>query len=237
MKGKTLVLCKSDKLYDHFTERFLKLGFEDITMSGAEWDALYMLIRDMKPNNILIGSSYFTCCTPFVISEVHKRFKKINIAGINLGNYPADYGMYFIVNGAKSYVNLTDGLPEFYKGINDVSEGREYISPTVQQRFSIREAYPKPSKKFSLRQIYIIKLICNGFTEKEIAVEMGISVNTVSTQKRLIYTNSNSRNEREVFKFALLSKIVTEDDLIFYPRDLELKPKPENKKDKRFLNK
>jgi hypothetical protein len=64
MACETLVLCKSDKLYDHYKARFESYGFKDVYITYVEWDALYMLIRKLKPRILLIGSSYFTICTP-----------------------------------------------------------------------------------------------------------------------------------------------------------------------------
>jgi hypothetical protein len=39
--------------------------------------------------------------------------------------------MYFILNGVNAYVTSFEGVDEWYKGLEEVRKGREYISPVV----------------------------------------------------------------------------------------------------------
>jgi DNA-binding NarL/FixJ family response regulator len=233
MAGGTLVVSRAYKLHTHFKDRLEELGFDGVTVTGVEKDGLNMLIRDMKPRVVLMGCRFYQCCTPFMITDLHRQFPKLNIAAISLGDFPDDLAMYFIVNGARSYVNIYEGLKEFYKGLKEIREGREYVSPGVRRRIEMRSIYPEPTGRLTGRQVEIARLVANGFTGAEIAETLGISERSVDSRKTEIYTAMNVRNENEVIRAALCFGIIKPEELQFFGRDYELKPLPE-KKEKRM---
>jgi DNA-binding NarL/FixJ family response regulator len=231
MKGGTLVACRTVIMHSHFKERFEQLGFPDVHITASDKDGLNMIIKDMKPGIFLIGSSFYKCCTPYMMAGLHRRFPKLNIAAISISEYPAELAMYFIINGVKSYVNYWEGRDEFYKGLEMVKNGEQYISPDVQKCIAKRESKLDPVKDLSEAQIEIVKLIANGYTEKEISDTLAISERTVYTHKRNIYTTVNARNEKELIRIALTLEYINQYVLNFYGRDFVLKPLPsENQK-------
>ena len=203
MKGGTLVASKAVKMHSYFKERFEQLGFPDVHITANEKDGLNMLIREMKPGILLMGSSFYKCCTPYMMAGLHRRFPKLNIAAISLSEYPSELAMYFIINGVRSYVNFWEGKDEFYKGLEIVKNGKQYISPEVMECLAKRETMPDPVRDLTEWQIEIVKLVANGYTEKEIADTLAISERTVYTHKNHIYTILNVRNENELIRVAL----------------------------------
>jgi len=225
--GGTLIVSRAVKLYAFIKERFREMGFDNITITGVEKDGLNMLINDLKPWIVFIGCKFYQCCTPFMMAGLHKSFPKLNIAAVSVIDFPDDLAMYFIINGARSYVNFWEGEEEFLKGMKEIRDGREYISPEVQRRIDMRSIYPKPTGKLTERQISIVRLICNGFTGAEIADTLYISEGTVDNSKSEIYTALNVRNENEVIRAAIQLEIIKPEEMAFFPRDFVLKPKPQ----------
>jgi DNA-binding NarL/FixJ family response regulator len=230
MAGGTLVVSKAYKLHTYFKTRFEELGFEGVTVTGVEKDGLSMLIRDMKPRIVFMGCKFYQCCTPFMMADLHRQFPKLNIAAVSLSDFPDDLAMYFIVNGARSYVNMYEGMEEFYKGLKEIREGGEYISPGVRRRFEMRNIYPEPTGRLTDRQVEIARCVANGFTGVEIAETLGISERSVDSRKTEIYTAMNVRNENEVIRAALCLGIIKPDELQFFGGNFALKPLPEKKK-------
>jgi DNA-binding NarL/FixJ family response regulator len=165
-----------------------------------------------------------------MMAKLHKQFPKQNIAALSVCNFPADLAMYFIINGVKSYVNFLEGPEQFYKGLEQIREGREFISMEVQKHIDIRSHYPEPSSgNLTGRQIEIIRLIANGFTGEEIGDVLHISERTVDTMKTQIYTALNVRNENEVIRVALYLELINVEELIFFGGNYVLNPKPPKK--------
>ena len=142
--------------------------------------------------------------------------------------------MYFIVNGARSYVSLWEGPDEFYKGLEKIRQGLDYVSPGVQRRIDMRGIYPEAARKLTDRQIEIIRLVANGFTGAEIAGTLHLSKRTVDSRKSEIYTTMNVRNENEAIRVAICLGIIKLDELHFFGRDYELKPKVNKKTNEKY---
>jgi DNA-binding NarL/FixJ family response regulator len=227
MAGGTLIVSRAVNLFPYFKKQAEALGFGNVTVTGVEKDGLSMLIRETRPRLVLMGCKFYQCCTPFMLADLHKQFTDLNIAAVSLADFPDDLAMYFIVNGAKSYVNFWEGEEQFYKGLTEIRDGHKYVSPGVQRRIEVRGIDPIPTGILTDRQVEIIRLVSNGYTGAEIAYTLHISERSVDNRKSEIYTALNVRNENEVIRAAIYLGIVKPDELQFFGRDYELKPLPE----------
>jgi DNA-binding NarL/FixJ family response regulator len=229
----TLLISKKLNLWFPEIKKYLEdFGFSDVSLTENDKYALIIEIKEKKPKCILIDSAFYHSATPYRVGELLKKFPSLNISAVTISEYPNDLAMYFIIYGAKSYLNIFDGPKEFNKGLTEVLNGREYVSPEVMKRLNLRSNIPLSFKNITRRQIEVARLSGNGFTRKEIADELYISERTVDTHKTELSTILNVRNERELIRMALFLKIISQDELIFYSRDFELKPKPEKTKNK-----
>ena len=64
-----------------------------------------------------------------------------------IDEYPADLGMMFIINGAKSYVDINDGENQYEKGLLSVRNGNRYTSPSAQNRLEEKESQRRLKRK------------------------------------------------------------------------------------------
>jgi len=229
MSGGTLVISRAVHNYQYYKKRLEDMGFKDVTFTALERDALYFYIRDLQPNLIIIGARFFQCSTPYVMGELKKRFPKIKMVALSLSEYPLDLAMYFILNGVNSYISLIDGMEQFIKGLEEVSKGKDYISPAVLERIHLRKDYPDPARNITDRHKEIIRLICCGYRDIDIAETLAISKSTVENHKTDIYTSLNVRNAIELVRAALTLGIVKIEEIYFYPKDFSTNPIPEKK--------
>ena len=233
MAGGTLIVSRAIHLYPHFKKQAEALGFGNVAVTGVGKDGLCMLIREMKPQIVLMDSMFNQCCTHFMLIDLHKQFPKQNIAVVSIYEYPADRAMYCIANGAKSYASFWEGAEEFYKGLKEIRDGHKYVSPEVRRRIEMRSCDPNPTGTLSDRQTEIVRLVGNGFTGAEIADTLHISERSVDNRKSEIYTILNVRNENELIRVAIYLGIIKPEELNFYGRDYELKPLPDKQKGKK----
>ncbi len=73
---------------------------------------------------------------------------------------------------------------------------REIEAPVPEQ------AAPAAGQEMTARQRRIVELIARGFSYKEIAVELVISVRTVETHRRLVAERFGLRTRAEIFRYA-----------------------------------
>jgi DNA-binding NarL/FixJ family response regulator len=228
MKGGTLMISRCEENHGFYKKRMEELGFSNVTVTAAERDALNSEIYDLNPSLVIMGARFYHGCTPFMMGELRKLFPKIKMASFVIGEYPPELAMYFILNGVNSYVTSFDGLPTWYKGLNEVCNGREFVSPEVLRRIDMRQEKPMPAK-VTARHKEIIRLLCNGWKDLEIAETLNISRCTVSRHKCDILTSLNVRSVLELVHVALTTGMVTLDELCFRPSNIVLNPVPEIK--------
>jgi DNA-binding NarL/FixJ family response regulator len=230
MTGCTLIASKSVNLHEDIKKYFIDFGFSDVCITAKEKDGLSMLIRELKPRLLFIGCKFYECCTPFYVKDLHKEFPKLNIAAISIIDFPDELGMAFIKNGAKSYVNMSEGKNEFTNGLEMIKNGEQYISPGVQKCIAARSVNLVPSSDLTDRQLEVTRLICNGFTETEIADTLRICRKTVNKHKQELFTSLNVRNENELIRVAIYMGYINTNELSFYGRNYVIKPLPEKNK-------
>ena len=223
------MISRAVKNHSHYKKRLEALGFSDVTLTALEKDALNSLIRNAKPNLVMMGARFYQGCTPFLMKELKLTFPKVKMAALCIGEYPADLAMYFILNGINSYVTTFEGIDQWYEGLDEVSKGREFISPDVIERIDLRKEYPMPAGNITDRHIEVIRLICCGYKDMDIADVLHISRSTVDNHKTEIFTTMNVRNSNELIRAALYLGFVSLEEIHFFPKDFMLNPKPDKK--------
>jgi DNA-binding NarL/FixJ family response regulator len=118
------------------------------------------------------------------------------------------------MSGAMGYV-LKESLSEdLVRGIVEVSQGNYYLSPKISGYLVdivlSKEAGVKEEKKggLTVRQREILKLICDGLSEKEIAGRLDISSHTVHVHKNNIMNILDIHTKAGLIRYALREGII-----------------------------
>ncbi|MFC1591279.1 response regulator [Thermodesulfobacteriota bacterium] len=118
--------------------------------------------------------------------------------------------------GAKGYVLKEDASEVVISAIREVMQGRYFLSPNISefvvQGFldSLKACGPrKQEPKLSSREKEVLQLIAEGFSSKEIAVQLDISVNTVLTHRKKIMQKLGMHGQAELIRYALKEIIPT----------------------------
>ena len=217
----------------YYQQRLKALGFPAPAVTSLDKDALNSLIREQKPSILIMGARFYEGCTPFLMRELKKEFPKVKMVAVCIGHYPPDLAMEFILYGVNSYLTSFDGVDQWNKGIIEISKGRDFVSPSVNERILMRKDYPKTLGNITERHLEVLRLICCGFKDLEIADLLHISRSTVDKHKTYIFTVLNVRNPCELMRAALYLHILTLEDTFFYPQEYDLNPLPDYTSKKR----
>jgi DNA-binding NarL/FixJ family response regulator len=94
--------------------------------------------------------------------------------------------------GAAGYVFKSASLEEFAKALNTVAGGASFYSEEVMKR--IVESEEGGPDGLTDRELEIVKLISSGLKSSEIAKQLFISVNTVETHRKNIFSKTGVKN-------------------------------------------
>ena len=127
-----------------------------------------------------------------------------------------DFILDAIKAGAKGYLPKNTTKVELIEAIHTINSGNDFFSQKVSS--VIINSYVKKeknedgkkiiTKNLTSREIEILKLFAEGYTNKEIADNLFISIRTVESHKSHIMKKFNVKNTVQLIKLALKNKII-----------------------------
>ncbi len=118
--------------------------------------------------------------------------------------------------GAKGILSDKTSRDEIVQAIYTLRNGYEYLGKTVTgiilnsyiNRSGLNGNYQEDMSQLSAREIEVLKLICDGMTNQEIADKLFISIRTVETHKTNIMKKINLRSTVDLVKFAIRNNLI-----------------------------
>ncbi len=116
--------------------------------------------------------------------------------------------------GASGYILKSSGKEELIKAINSIVNGQHYFSDDATQSILKELVNPAVTKisdpediNISDRELEILKLIVNEYTNQEIADELYISVRTVDAHRRNLLQKTGAKNTAGLVKYAIKNQL------------------------------
>ncbi len=143
--------------------------------------------------------------------------KQIRANGIKapilmLSMHPEDqYALRVLKAGASGFLNKESATDELLEAVHKVLSGRKYISAAVAEKLAetMGDGGKGPTHDLlSDREMQVLQRIASGKTVSEIAEEISLSVNTISTYRTRILEKLNLNNNAELTRYALDNKLV-----------------------------
>ena len=117
-----------------------------------------------------------------------------------------------ICAGASGYLLKKTPAPRLIQGIRDAAAGGAPMSPEIAARVIalFRQTRPAPPEDHDLtpHEVRVLKLLVDGHNYKTAAVELSVSVNTISFHMRRIYEKLHVHTKSEAVAKALRDQIV-----------------------------
>ena len=125
--------------------------------------------------------------------------------------YPEDqYALRLIKSGAMGYLNKECATDEFLKAIERVSKGHKYVSPELAELLlkSVDVDGAPLHDDLSDREFQVMCMMAKGKSPTQIATELNLSINTVSTYRIRILEKLNLKNTAEITHYAIKNRLV-----------------------------
>jgi len=125
-----------------------------------------------------------------------------------------EYVVEIIRAGARGYI-LKDSTPtELIQAIEAVNRGEAYFSPNVSKvllnelNIDSQSYRKKPADKLSPRETEVLRLIGEGFSNKEIADKLFLGLRTIETHRERIMKKLDIHNTAGLTRYAISKGIV-----------------------------
>lgn len=143
-----------------------------------------------------------------------KELKKINpkLPVLIFTVYPEDqYAVRLLKAGASGYLNKECEPEELIEAIHRVAQGRKYVSPNLAEILAtlLEESHSAPlHEQLSDREYQVMCMIASGKTIQEIAKELDLSPNTVSTYRIRLLEKMKMKTNAEITHYAIKNGLV-----------------------------
>ena len=149
-----------------------------------------------------------------VVRQVHQNDPKITFLALSVSDAAEDV-IAVIRAGARGYVTKSISTADLVEAIGRVATGDAVFSPRlagfVLDAFSGSisvESIDEDLDRLSQREREVMKLIARGYTYKEVARELFISIKTVETHVSNVLRKLQLSNRHELTKWATDRKLV-----------------------------
>lgn len=186
-------------------------SFENIEIVDEAEDGLEAMrkIRKMQPDMILLDLSMPKMDGISIMREVKSQFPAIKILVLTI--HEVDHYVLEAFNaGADGYCVKNASRKELEVAIKSVADGKRYVSPGITA--SILDGYIDGRKKLREKSIWdtvtqrereILKLIAEGYLNKEIAEFLNISIKTVEKHRSNIMKKLDLHNVASLTAYAI----------------------------------
>ncbi len=141
--------------------------------------------------------------------SIKKKFPNIKVIALTMFN-DDNLIVDMLEAGARGYLLKNTNKNELMQATKAVFEGSTYYCTATSMKLAKMIAESKfnpyrnhPVKKFTVRETDIIKLICEQYTNKEIATKLGLSIRTVESHREKIHEKTGAKNSIGVVIYAI----------------------------------
>lgn len=199
-----IVLIDDHQIFREGLQSLLSVH-EDISVIGQASDGRegLTLIQDTQPDLAVVDIHLPESSGLEILKAVRHQKLATKIILLTSDRKAADAATA-IELGVDGYVLKDDAFEDLEMSIRSAIQGKPYISPTIasliitQQRTTIHDL-----KQLSQREREVLTFIADGMTNKEIASQMSISVNTVRTHRARLMDKLDLHTTGELVRYAL----------------------------------
>ena len=141
-----------------------------------------------------------------VLRRVEVRYPDVKVLVLTM-HADSEHAVRAIRDGAEGYLIKDSAAADLVAAVEAVMAGRPYYSEPVQRALSemVRSGTPRrrPADLLTDRELEVLRLVARGFSTKEIASELEISVRTVENHVSHILDKKHFNNRVEISRYVL----------------------------------
>ena len=191
--------------------RALLAHHPELEIVGEAEDGLEAIrrVEKQRPQLLLMDLAMPRMSGMAALKDIKKRFPGTRVIILTV-HKTEEYIMAALQSGADGYVLKDATHEELIMAIRSVLEGKSYLSPAISQK--VIEGYldgkrhcgmGTPWDSLSQREREVLKLIAEGYKNREIAEFLGISLKTVQKHRANLMKKLNLHNAAALTSFAL----------------------------------
>lgn len=213
MKHIKIILADDHKLVRQGVRSLLEAqpGFE-ILGEASDGHEAFKLIETLSPDIAFLDVMMPNLNGIDTCKMVHQRGLKTKIIFLSM-HANATYAVRALQSGALAYVLKDSDFNEILQAIENVMEGRRYLSAAIADEVFEMLLHAEPGKERSLemlspREREVMQLIAEGNTNAVIAEKLTLSVRTVESHRLNLMKKLRIGSHADLVKFAISQGLI-----------------------------
>jgi len=170
---------------------------------------LYDLLNSKQPDLIITDISMPDISGIEIAKYVSENYPKIKLLILSMHSNE-EFITKSLNAGAHGYLPKDTSMNELLEAINTIHRGDNYFNKNISDtilKSIINKSKEETSKTLTKREKEIISLVVDGFSNKEIADKLCISIRTVDSHKNNIMQKLSLKSSVELVKYAIKNNL------------------------------
>jgi DNA-binding NarL/FixJ family response regulator len=189
-----------------------KYQISGVASNGFEF--LNLLDEKNLPDLVLMDISMPTMDGIEATQKAINKYPGLKIIALTMFG-DEDYYYKMVDAGVKGFVIKDSGSKELEKAIENVLEGDTYFSQELIKKimYFIRESKNKKNgldytETITKKELEVLRFLCCGLSNKEIADKMNISPKTVEGHKSNLFSKTNTKNTVNLVMYSIRNRLI-----------------------------
>ncbi len=187
----------------------------DVVGEARDGHEALKIVRDIEFDVLLLDLSMPGKSGMELIRQVRDEKPKVRIVVLSM-HAEHQYAVRAIKTGASGYLTKDSATTQLVAAIRKVAGGGAFISAEVAEQLALSampHAEGPPHASLSNREYQIFQLLVAGKSVSDIALQLNLSVKTVSTHKARLMEKMGVANQTELVHYAIRHRLVDDSAL------------------------
>ena len=213
MKSINLVIADDHKIFRDGIKALLEKEKDIEVLAEAESGNEVMEKLDKQQVNVILMDIDMAETNGIETTrKIKEKYSSVNILVLSMHG-EQNYIVKMLEAGAIGYILKNTGKDEMLTAIKSVAQGDSYFSKEVSARLIEHLNRPAQSAKtdnipLTTREVEVLKLIAQEYSNPEIAEKLFISIRTVDTHRRNLLDKLGVKNTAGLVKYALKTGLI-----------------------------
>lgn len=217
MNGTTRIMLADDHGLVRAGIRTLLERIENLTVVAETGDGrqVLRLIKEHEPDLVLLDIAMPTLNGLEAAARIVKDYPDTAVIMLSMHSNE-EYVLQALRAGASGYLLKDAATAELEIAIRSVINGKTYLSPSISKtlvdEYLDKSVSPQsPLERLTARQREILQLVAEGYTTRQIADMLSVSVKTVETHRSAVMERAGLTSVQGLVRFAIRMGLITAD--------------------------
>ena len=209
-----IVLADDHEIFrDGFRVMLKKQPSVELIGEAPDGEELIKLVEELQPDVVVTDIKMPKLDGIQATKILTKRFKDIGVVSLSMFD-EENLIIDMLEAGAKGYLLKNAHKDEIIAAIQAVFQDQTYYCNHTSRKLTrmIAESSFNPNRRpvdpdFSERELKVIRFICQEFSNKEIALQLNLSVRTIEGYREKIQDKISARNTAGIVVYAIKNRI------------------------------